>query len=141
MKFSDLNSTTQDKIIELLNQHLASSASILKTDHCLLPMMLIPDTKQLISLQSDNKNIDVDKAYSLVIEKLKQENFTYALFSYSTKIYLTNNAPIDALKTYIFTKDGIQVSFYSPYYIKGLFKKTITIEKTILDNILENVLN
>ena len=65
--------------------------------------------------------------------------FTYALFSYSTRIGLAAGGETDALKTYIFTQNGIEVSFYTPFTVKGLFKKTINVEKSILAEIKENV--
>ena len=139
MKFSDLDNVTQEKMIELLNNHVAVSADILKQDRCLIPMLMIPNTNQLVSLQSRDGSVDVDKAYALVIEKLKNETFTYALFSYSTRIGLATGGESDALKTYIFTSNGIEVSFYTPFAIKGLFKKTINVEKTIFSEIKENI--
>lgn len=139
MLFSELNNTTQEEIIDLLNNHIAASSDILKEDHCLIPMLMIPDLKQLLSLQSKDGTIDVDRAYATVIETLKNCNFTYALFSYTTKIKLDSNKITNALKTYIYTKDRIEVSFFTPFEIKGLFKKTINIEKTILIEIKENI--
>ena len=102
-------------------------------------MLMIPDSNQLVSLQSRDGSVDVDKAYATVVEKLKNEAFTYALFSYSTRIGLAAGGETDALKTYIFTQNGIEVSFYTPFAVKGLFKKTINVEKSILAEIKENV--
>ena len=139
MKFSDLDNVTQEKMIELLNNHVAVTADILKQDRCLIPMLMISNTNQLVSLQSRDGSVDVDKAYALVIEKLKNETFTYALFSYSTRIGLAAGGETDALKTYIFTQNGIEVSFYTPFAVKGLFKKTINVEKSILAEIKEHI--
>ena len=139
MKFSDLDNVTQEKMIELLNNHVAVTADILKQDRGLIPMLMISNTNQLVSLQSRDGSVDVDKAYALVIEKLKNETFTYALFSYSTRIGLATGGESDALKTYIFTSNGIEVSFYTPFAIKGIFKKTINVEKTIFSEIKENI--
>ncbi len=139
MKFSELDSSVQENIVELLNNHIASSADILKQDRCLIPMLMIPDSNQLISLQPKDGNTDVDKAYAFVIEKLKKESFSYALFSYSTRIGLASGSETDALKTSIFTSNGIEVSFYTPYSLKGFFKKSINVEKTILSELKENV--
>ena len=100
---------------------------------------MIPDTKQLVSLQSIDGTIDVDGAYAAVINKLRNEDFTYALFSYSSKIGLVNGKVIDALKTYIFTKEGLEVSFYTPFEVKGIFKKVINVEKSMLAEIKENI--
>ena len=141
MKFSEFDTTHQERIIELLNNHIAASADILKQDRCLIPMLMIPDSNQLISLQSVDGYIDVDRAYAAVVGKLKNEVFTYALFSYSTRIVLETGRKTDALKTHIFTQNGIEVSFYTPFKLKGLFKKTITIEKSILAEIKENILD
>ena len=46
---------------------------------------------------------------------------------------------MDALKTYIFIKDGLTVAFYTPYEFKGLFKKNINIERTLLAEVIENI--
>ena len=139
MKFSEIDSNVQDKIVDMLNNHIAATANILKQDRHLIPMLMIPDTKQLVSLQSIDGTIDVDGAYAAVINKLRNEDFTYALFSYSSKIGLVNGKVIDALKTYIFTKDGLEVSFYTPFEVKGIFKKVINVEKSMLAEIKENI--
>ena len=139
MNFAELDTTIQDKIVDLLNNHIASTADILKQDRCLIPMLVIPDTNQLVSLQSRDGSVDVDKAYATVVGKLKNEAFTYALFSYSTRIGLATGEETDALKTYIFTQNGIEVSFYTPFTVKGLFKKSINVEKSILAEIKENI--
>ena len=139
MNFSELDTAVQESIIDLLNNHIASSADILKQDRCLIPMLMIPDSNQLVSLQSRDGSVDVDRAYATVVGKLKNEAFTYALFSYSTRIGLAAGGETDALKTYIFTQNGIEVSFYTPFTVKGLFKKTINVEKSIFAEIKENV--
>ena len=139
MKFSELDTAVQESIIALLNNHIASTVDILKQDRCLIPMLMIPDSNQLVSLQSRDGSVDVDKAYATVVGKLKDEAFAYALFSYSTRIGLAAGGETDALKTYIFTQNGIEVSFYTPFAIKGLFKKTLTVEKSILAEIKENI--
>jgi hypothetical protein len=139
MTFAELDNTTQNRILGLLNNHIAATADILKRDRSLIPMLMIPDSNQLVSLQPRDGSVDVDKAYSAVVAKLKSEDFTYALFSYSTRIGLAAGGETDALKTYIFAKNGIEVSFYTPFTVKGLFKKTIHIEKTIFAEIKENV--
>ena len=139
MKFSELDTAVQESIIDLLNNHIASSADILKQDRCLIPMLMIPDSNQLVSLQSRDGSVDVDRAYATVVGKLKNEVFTYALFSYSTRIGLATGGETDALKTYIFAQNGIEVSFYTPFTVKGLFKKSINVEKSILAEIKENI--
>ena len=139
MIFSELDTAVQESIIDLLNNHIASTADILKQDRCLIPMLMIPDTNQLVSLQSRDGSVDVDKAYATVVGKLKNEAFTYALFSYSTRIGLATGEETDALKTYIFTQEGLEVSFYTPFTVKGLFKKVINVEKSILAEIKENI--
>ena len=100
---------------------------------------MIPDSNQLVSLQSRDGSVDVAKAYAAVVGKLKNEAFTYALFSYSTRIGLAAGSETDALKTYIFTQEGLEVSFYTPFTVKGLFKKVINVEKSILAEIKENI--
>ena len=139
MKFSEIDSNVQDKIVDMLNNHIASTVNILKQDRYLIPMLMIPDTKQLVSLQSKDGTIDVDRAYAAVINKLRNEDFTYALFSYSSKIGLVNGKVCDALKTYIFTKGGLEVSFYTPFEVKGVFNKVINVEKSMLAEIKENI--
>ena len=139
MNFSDLDTAVQNHIVEMLNSHLSTSADILKQDSFLIPMLMIPDSRQFISLQSADGGIDVDKAYARVVEKLRTESFHSALFSYSTRIGLSSGGETDALKTYIFTSDGIEVSFYTPYTIKGFFKKSVTIEQSILAGVKENI--
>ena len=139
MNFSELDTAVQESIIDLLNNHIASTADILKQDRFLIPMLMIPDTNQLVSLQSRDGSVDVDKAYATVVGKLKNEAFTYALFSYSTRIGLATGEETDALKTYIFTQNGIEVSFYTPFTVKGLFKKSINVEKSILAEIKEHI--
>ena len=139
MNFSELDTAVQENVIDLLNNHIAATADILKQDRCLIPMLMIPDSNQLVSLQSGDGSVDVDRAYAAVVGKLKNEAFTYALFSYSTRIGLAAGGETDALKTYIFTQNGIGVSFYTPFTVKGLFKKTINVEKSILAEIKEHI--
>ena len=139
MKFSELDTAVQESMIDLLNNHIASSVDILKQDRCFIPMLMMPDSNQLVSLQSRDGSVDVDRAYTAVVEKLKNQAFTYALFSYSTRIGLAAGGETDALKTYIFTRNGIEVSFYTPFTVKGLFKKSINVEKSILAEIKEHI--
>lgn len=139
MKFSELDTAVQESMMDLLNNHIASSADILKHDRWLIPMLLIPDSNLLVSLQSRDGSVDVDKAYSVVVEKLKHQAFTYALFSYSTRIRLASGDETEALKTYIFTQNGIEVSFYTPFMFGGLFKKSVSFEKSIPAEIKENI--
>ena len=139
MNFSELDAAVQESILDLLDNHIATTADILKQDRCLVPMLRIPDSNQLVSLQSKDGSVDVDRAYAAVVGKLKNEAFTYALFSYSTRIGLAAGGETDALKTYIFTRDGTEVSFYTPFAVKGLFKKTVHVEKSILAEIKEAV--
>ena len=139
MTFDELNTVTQDKIVDMLNNHVASTANILKENRCLIPMLVIPDSNQIICLQSSDGSVDVDRAYDISIAKLRNEDFTYALFSYSTRICFDACGQTDALKTSIINKNGLEVSFYTPFKIHGLFKKSINIEKSILFEIKENV--
>ena len=139
MEFRDFETEVQENILKLLDNHISVSIDLIKSDGSLLPMLLLPDSKQIVSLQPKNEVIDVDKAYAVVVDRLKREEFSYALFSYSTQIGLANGKKTDAIKSIIFTSKGIEVSFFTPYSAKGLFKKTITVEKTILDEINEHV--
>lgn len=139
MKFAELDTTVQKRLVELLNNHIATSVDIINQDSCLISMLMIPDSNQLISFQPKDGNTDVDKAYAFVVEKLKKENFTYALFSYSTQLCLSSGSVTDASKNYIFTSDGIEIAFYTPYTLKGIFKKSINIEQTIFSELKENI--
>ncbi len=145
MDFKDFEVSVQNDIIELLNEHVATSAEIIRDDKCLLPMLMIKgedsDSNQLVCLQPADGNIDVDKAYCFVLQKLKALPFTYALFSYSTQVGLATGGISDAIKTVIFTSQGAAVSFYTPYSLKGVFRKTLTLEKSMLGEIEENALN
>ena len=139
MKFTDLDSSVQESILELLNNHIAASEKIIQQDQCLIPMLMIPESGQLIGLQPKDGNTDVDKAYAFTIEKLKKSDFSYALFSYSTRIGLSSGKESDAIKTCIFTSNGIEVSFFTPYTLKGLFKKTINIGKTMIFEVKDSI--
>lgn len=135
MVFSDIEVQVQEKILELLNNHIAASTDIIKVDHILLPMLILPDSNQLLSLQPESGEADVDRAYEFTINKLKNEPFSYALFSYSTKVCFANGKISDAIKTFVFTSHGIEVSFITPYSIKGILKKTVNIEKTFIGGV------
>lgn len=142
MDFKDINIDVQNKIVDILNNHIAAVVGILKEDKFLEPMMRINanDSKDtLISLVSEDGSIDVDRALETSINRLKVTEFNYALFSYSTQIGLSPTKIMDALKTYIFIKDGLTVAFYTPYEFKGLFKKNINIERTLLAEVIENI--
>ena len=141
MDFRDIDIQVQNKIMELLNKHIATSVDSIKADHILLPILIIPDSNQLLSLQPKSGKTDVDKAYEFAINKLKNEPFTYALFSYSTKVGFENGKISDAIKTYVFTSHGIEVSFFTPYSMKGIFKKTINVEKTIIGEVKDDILD
>lgn len=139
MKFTDFDPKTQQEIVDMLNNHLATILDILKDDGCLEPMLAIPDTKTLVGLQPADGACDIDVAHAHAVEILKKQQFSYGLFSYSTKIMVANGKTVDAVKTCIFTAKGEEVSFFSPFKVSGLFKKTVRIEKTILAGIAENV--
>lgn len=129
MEFSNLDVELQEQIITALNSHLEISADIIKKDRYLLPMLLIPESKQLIGLQSKDGSVDVEKAYFRALELLRKENFKYALFSYSTRIGLADGGETDVLKTCVFTADGLAVSFFTPYSIKGFIKNQLFLKK------------
>ena len=142
MNFKDINIDVQNKIVDILNNHIAAVVGILKEDKFLEPMMRINTNEPndtLISLVSEDGSIDVDKALEASINRLKVTEFNYALFSYSTQIGFSPTKIMDALKTYIFIKDGLTVAFYTPYEFKGLFKKNINIERTLLAEVIENI--
>ena len=140
MHFKELDHKMQAEMIELLNEHLATSAKILTQDRCLLPMLLIRDEiNEIVALQPQCGVQDVDAAYEYAVRQLKNKNFTYALFSYSTRIGLASGNEVDALKVSIFTPAGIEVVFYTPYVRKGLFRKSVDIGKTLFAEMKENV--
>lgn len=138
MKFTDLSSETRDKILELLQTHISKATNLIRTDRCFYPMMMIPDTNQVISLMPKGRYVDIDRAYATAVDKLRNEPFTYALFSYSTRVGSAEGIEKDALKTCIFTSDGIEADFVTPYTLKGFFKKTIELDSTQLFALKEN---
>ena len=91
MDFSELDSLIQYVIMDLLNSHIKATVSILKKDRYLMPMMIL-DSNQLISLQSQDGSTDVDRAYVFVVEKLKNESFDHAVFSYITKVCISDGS-------------------------------------------------
>lgn len=137
--FSQLDSLIQYEIMDLLNSHIKATVSILKKDRYLMPMMIL-DSNQLISLQSQDGSTDVDRAYVFVVEKLKNESFDHAVFSYSSKVCLSEGSITDVIKTYVFLSNGLEVSFYTPYTVKGFFKKKVSVGNTLLIEVKENVL-
>lgn len=139
MDFSQLDSLIQYVIMDLLNSHIKTTISILKKDRYLMPMMVL-DSNQLISLQSQDGSTDVDRAYAFVLKKLKNESFNHAVFSYSTKVCISDGSLTDVIKTYVFLSNGLEVSFYTPYTVKGFFKKKVSVGNTLLIEVKENVL-
>lgn len=143
MNFQDIPNEITDKVLELLNNHLALSASNLSKDKCVLPMLMTqgnkPDSNNLMSLQPKNGQIDVDAALAVAIELLKKTDFEFALFSYSTQIGLSNGKLTNALKTFIFTENGLTIVFFTPYKISGFLKKKVDYEKSILGEIIDNI--
>ena len=139
MDFSELDSLIQYVIMDLLNSHIKATVSILKKDRYLIPMMVL-DSNQLISLQSQDGSIDVDRAYDFVLKKLKNESFNHAVFSYSTKVCISEGSITDVIKTYVFLSNGLEVSFYTPYTVKGFLKKKVSVGNTLLIEVKENVL-
>ena len=139
MDFSQLDSLIQYEIMDLLNSHIKATVSILEKDRYLMPMMIL-DSNQLISLQSQDGSTDVDRAYSFVLKKLKNESFNHAVFSYSSKVCISDGSLTDVIKTYVFLSNGLEVSFYTPYTVKGFFKKKVSVGNTLLIDVKENVL-
>lgn len=139
MHFTDLDNATQQNILQLLDNHISVAAAILEQDRCLLPMLVMPDLKQVINLQPEDDNVDVDKAYAHVIDYLKAGTFTYALFSYSTRIGLASGKETDALKIHVFSSSGVDAAFYTPYTLKGLFRKSVLFDKTIFSELKEHI--
>ena len=139
MDFSELDSLIQYVIMDLLNSHIKATVSILEKDRYLMPMMIL-DSNQLISLQSQDGSTDVDRAYAFVLKKLKNESFNHAVFSYSSKVCISDGSLTDVIKTYVFLSNGLEVSFYTPYTVKGIFKKKVSVGNTLLIEVKENVL-
>ena len=139
MDFSQLDSLIQYEIMDLLNSHIKATVSILEKDRYLMPMMIL-DSNQLISLQSQDGSTDVDRAYSFVLKKLKNESFNHAVFSYSSKVCISDGSLTDVIKTYVFLSNGLEVSFYTPYTVKGFFNKKVSVGNTLLIEVKENVL-
>lgn len=50
MNFSDIANQLPDTIRTLLDAHLSASISILEKDHFLVPILVLPDSNQLIKL-------------------------------------------------------------------------------------------
>ena len=139
MDFSQLDSLIQYEIMDLLNSHIKATVSILEKDRYLMPMMIL-DSNQLISLQSQDGSTDVDRAYAFVLKKLKNESFNHAVFSYNTKVCISDGSLTDVIKTYVFLSNGLEVSFYTPYTVKGFFKKKVSVGNTLLIEVKENAL-
>lgn len=126
MNFQDIPNEITDKVLELLNNHLSISASTLAKDKCILPMLVTqgnrPNSNNLMGLQPKNGQTDVDTALSVAINILKDSDFEYAWFSYSTQIGLSNGKLTNALKTYIFVKSGLRaINFETSKKIKGSY--------------------
>jgi len=145
MDFQDISPETQEAFLQLLDNHLTISVMNLEKDKCVLPMLMSigsePDANLVVSLQPKSGNTDVEAALAAALQRLKKSDFDYALFSYSTKIGLSDDKLVDALKTYIFEKSGLSVVFFTPYKFSGLFKKKADYEKTIIGEIVENIFN
>lgn len=140
MQFEDLDQETQESILEMLKQRVEACAESLAEDGSCIPILFVPDANLLIGLMAEDGETDVDIAYELAIERLKQLTFSYASFSYSTQLVSEKGKVIDALKTYVFTANGIEVTFFTTYTRKGLFKKKLAFGETFLHELKENVL-
>ena len=138
MIFSDLDKKVQKEILKLLHNHIAISSEIIKKDRFLMPMMCLPEKNKLIGLQSRDGKIDIEKAYAHAVKTLKKENFSYALFSYSMPSSITTGPIKGVLKTHVFTGNGLDVSFNTYYVVKGMLKN-FSIEKSVFNEIKENV--
>lgn len=143
MKFQDIPNEITEKALSILDKHLEISTSNLLKDKCILPMLMTisknPNYNNIMSLLPQNGQVDVDLALSKAIKELKKIDFEYALFSYSTKIGLRNGNLTNALKTYIFVKNGLTMVFFTPYKISGFIKKKVNYEKSIIGEIVDNI--
>ena len=138
MLFSELDATVRQDITALLNAHIEASAEILEEDGYIPPMLLFPDTEALSDFSEIEEDIDEDTAYAVTIEALSGEDFSYAVLSFSTTILLRGEET-EALKTFIFSGDGLECLFYTPYTISGGFRKTVQLQKTVIFDVRENV--
>jgi hypothetical protein len=143
MKFNEIEQNVQNEIVDLLNNHLQASLDIVRKDKVLEPLLVIKGKKegdnQLVSLQSADGRTDVDKAFLKCKELLKNNEFKYSIFSYSTKMGTNTGGISNAIKTIIIAEGGLAVTFFSPYVIKGLFNKTVHVGETVLYEIVENI--
>ena len=142
MEFKDFDKKTQDDITALVKENLVVAQDIIRTDKFLIPILTIKKDNaqdEIVGLVSADGDDDVDKAFDLAFEKLKNTDFSYARFTYSTQILSRNGGIADAIKTCIFVKGGVMISFFTPYLIKGLFSKKVFIGDTILEDITENI--
>ena len=90
---------------------------------------------EIIGMHKDNLIFFINRyVHNIAIaEELAEDVFAELL------IYKRRYNFKTSLKTYIFTKEGLEVSFYTPFTVKGLFKKVINVEKSILAEIKENI--
>jgi hypothetical protein len=143
MDFENIAPKMQETIMQLLDKHLSITIKILEKDKCVIPMFWAkgskPDSNSIAVLQPKDGNTDVDAALKVALLRLKEIDFEYALFSYSTEIGMNGGCLINALKTFIFDKNGLAVVFFTPYKIRGLFNKKVYYEKSIIYEVIENV--
>lgn len=139
MQFEDLDQEIQESILNMLEYHVNTCAQILTEEGTYIPMLIVPDAHLYLCLVPEDGETDVDRAYELAIERLKPLTFSYAIFSYSTQLASEKGKVIDALKTYVFTANGIEVTFFTTYTRKGLFKKKLAFGETFLHELKENV--
>jgi hypothetical protein len=130
----------------LLDGHLkASAANLEEKDKCVLPMLLVKragvDSNMIYSLQPKSGKTDVDEALEVALQLLKDAEFDSAVFSYSTKVGLSNGNLVDALKTFTIDKSGLTVVFFTPFKVNGLFKRKVMYEKSIIGEVMDNILS
>ncbi|MDR2201730.1 MAG: hypothetical protein LBP26_03050 [Clostridiales bacterium] len=141
MNFSEIEPNRRDAFLDLLDTHLRGSSGNLKKDKCLPPMLLTTGKESNVArcLVPKSGKYDVDEAFEAALLILKSEDYDNALFSYSTKVGLSDGRPVKALKSFVIGKNGLTVVFFTPYRIKGLFKKRVLYEKSIIGEIVEDI--
>ena len=140
MEFKDFDKKTQDDITALVKEYLVIAQDVIQKEKFIAPTLTIKINNQqdeIISLETDDD--DLDEAFDLAVEKLKQTDFACARLVFTTQILSHNGGIANAIKTFVFVKGGAMLTFVAPYVIKGLFSKKVFIGDTILEDITENI--
>ena len=135
MDLTNVPSGTPASVVQTLENHLSVADSFLARDKRLLPMLMTQGSRKkdnnLFQLRPQRGNDDEHKLLKAATSVLRDIDYEIALLSYSTQIMQNGSAPSDALKTYIFDKNGQTFVFYTLYEIKGFLKKKVTFQKSM----------